>query len=40
MRVTMAAHPDELRSDRVHGEAESTFGSRARPDWRGGQRRR
>jgi hypothetical protein len=40
MRVTKADHPDELRRDRVHGEAEFIFGSRARPGWRGGQRRR
>jgi hypothetical protein len=40
MRVTMAVQPDELRRDRVRGEAEFRFGSRARSGWRGGQRRR
>jgi hypothetical protein len=40
MRVTKADHPDELRRDRVRGEAEFIFGSRARPGWRRGQRRR
>ena len=40
MRVTMAIQVDELRRDLVRGEAEFIFGSRARPGWRGGQRRR
>ncbi len=40
MRVTKADYPDELRRDRVRSEAAFIFGSRARPGWRGGQRRR
>ena len=40
MHVTKADHTDELRRDRVRGEAESIFGSRARLGWHEGQRRR
>ena len=40
MLVTMAVQLDELRRYRLRGEAELTFGSRARWGWRGGQHRR
>ena len=40
MRVTKADHPDELRRDRVRGEAEFISGSRARSGWYECQRRR
>jgi hypothetical protein len=40
MRVTMVAHPDEPRSERVRGEVEFVFASRARSGRCGGQRHR